>query len=94
MPVAAEALERRRTEVILLNQWFAWSRGENISPQVFGDYQKHLKIHGASQNAGGDVGASGGAIAILDAISEAVPGNYVAAARSATSGWSARSLIN
>jgi hypothetical protein len=64
----------RRAEVPRLNAWLAWSRAEGISPAVFGDYQKHLRIHGASQNAGGDVGAAGGCIAILDAIQEVAPG--------------------
>jgi hypothetical protein len=62
--------ERRRTEVPKLNQWLSWARSEGIRPTLFGDYQRHLRIHGASQNAGGDVGAVGGAIAILDALVE------------------------
>jgi hypothetical protein len=69
----AEAVDRRRAEVPLLNEWLVWSRAEGISPPVFGDYQKHLRIHGASQNAGGDVGAVGGAIAIHDALLEVAP---------------------
>ena len=66
--------DRRRGEVPRLNAWLAWSRAEGINSALFGDYHKHLRIHGASQNAGGAVGAAGGSIAILDAIQEAAPG--------------------
>lgn len=69
-----EMQSRRRAEVPKLNQWLAWARSEGIRPALFGDYQRHLRIHGASQNAGGDVGATGGAIAILDALREIAPG--------------------
>lgn len=72
---AAPAIRnQRRREVPRLNAWLAWSRVEGIDTILFGDYQKHLRIHGASQNAGGAVGAAGGAIAILDAIQEVAPG--------------------
>lgn len=72
---AAPAIrDQRRREVPRLNAWLAWSRVEGIDTVLFGDYQKHLRIHGASQNAGGAVGAAGGAIAILDAIQEVAPG--------------------
>ena len=63
----------RIAEVPRLNAWLAWSLSEGISPEAFGSYQKHLSIHGASQNAGGAVGAAGAAIAILDAIREVAP---------------------
>jgi hypothetical protein len=66
--------DQRRIEVPRLNAWLAWSRAEGINPALFGDYQKHLRIHGASQNAGGAVGAAGGSIAVLDAIQEVAPG--------------------
>lgn len=69
-----EAQIIRRIEVAHLNAWLSWSRSEGISPSLFGQYQQHLRIHGASQNAGGDVGAAGGAIAILDALLEISPG--------------------
>jgi hypothetical protein len=71
---SSEAQVRRRSDVPRLNAWLAWSRAEGISLALFGDYQKHLRIHGASQNAGGDVGAVGGAIAICDALLEVSPG--------------------
>lgn len=68
-----EILARRVAEVPRLNEWLAWARSEGIRPALFGDYQRHLRIHGASQNAGGDVGAVGGAIAVLDALREIAP---------------------
>ena len=71
---APAVADQRRAEVPRLNAWLAWSRAEGISPARFGDYQKHVRIHGASQNAGGAVGAAGASIAILDAIQETVPG--------------------
>lgn len=71
---APAAAARRRAEVPRMNAWLAWSRAEGIGPALFRDYQKHLRIHGASQNAGGDVGAAGGSIAILDALLEVAPG--------------------
>lgn len=70
---APELRASRLAEVRRLNAWLVWTRSEQISASLFGEYQKHLRIHGASQNAGGDVGAAGGAIAILDAIGEVVP---------------------
>ena len=72
--LGAAVADQRRAEVPRLNAWLAWSRAEGISPARFGDYQKHVRIHGASQNAGGAVGAAGASIAILDAIQETVPG--------------------
>jgi hypothetical protein len=65
--------DRRLAEIPRLNGWLAWSRAEGINLRLFGDYQKYLRIHGASQNAGGDVGAAGGSIAVLDAIQEVAP---------------------
>ncbi|MDR6294610.1 hypothetical protein E9232_007165 [Inquilinus ginsengisoli] len=70
----SEASARRRNEVPHLNAWLAWSREEGINTILFGDYHKHLRIHGASQNAGGDVGAVGGAIAVMDALLEVSDG--------------------
>ena len=70
---SADAREARRREVPRLNGWLAWSRTEGIDVKLFRDYQTHLRIHGASQNAGGDVGAVGGAIAIMDALEEVAP---------------------
>lgn len=66
-------VERRAAEVPTLNAWLRWARTEGIRPGIFGDYQRHLRIHGASQNAGGNVGAVGGAIAIVDALREILP---------------------
>ena len=75
MSFSAQAIsDQRRGEVPRLNAWLAWSRAEGITAALFGDYQKHLRIHGASQNAGGAVGAAGGSIAIFDAIQEIAPG--------------------
>ena len=69
-----EALAKRLAEVPFLNNWLRWCRSEGIRPDIFGDYQRNLRIHGASQNAGGGVGAVGGAIAIVDALKEITNG--------------------
>ena len=69
-----EALIRRVAEVSALNRWLRWCRIEGIRPDMFGDYQRNLRIHGASQNTGGGVGAVGGAIAIVDALKEITGG--------------------
>lgn len=69
----AIAKDARSAEVVRLNDWLDWTRREGIAAARFGEYQKHLSIHGASQNAGGDVGAVGGAIAVVDALLEICP---------------------
>lgn len=40
----------------------------------FWEYQRHLAIHGASQNVGGQTGAVGAAMAVVDGLEELQPG--------------------
>lgn len=61
-------------EVRRLNGWLDWVRGQGIDPAVFPQYHRHLAIHGASQNTGGQVGAYGAAVAFWDALREVAPG--------------------
>jgi hypothetical protein len=45
-----------------------------VAPETFLAYHRNLGIHGASQNAGGAVGAMGAALAFFDALNEISPG--------------------
>lgn len=64
-------------EVQRLNGWLDWVRAEGVDPSIFPVYQRHIGIHGASQNRGGQVGAAGAAIAFHDALEEIGPGRIV-----------------
>ena len=58
------------SEVRRLNGLLQWVRDRGVDPTVFLAYQRHLSIHGASQNFSGAVGAMGAAIAFMDALEE------------------------
>lgn len=64
-------------EVQRLNGWLDWVRAEGVDPSIFPVYQRHIGIHGASQNRGGQVGAAGAAIAFHDALEDIGPGRIV-----------------
>jgi hypothetical protein len=61
-------------EVKHLNAWLDWVRQDGFDPAMFVAYRLGLSIHGATQNLSGAIGATGAAIAFLDAIRQLSPG--------------------
>ncbi|GAA0571912.1 hypothetical protein GCM10009416_08180 [Craurococcus roseus] len=59
---------RLSEEVVRLNAWLRWVRGGGFDPTAFITYQRSLTTHGKTQNLTGAIGATGAAIAFLDAI--------------------------
>jgi hypothetical protein len=56
-----------------LNGLLQWARESGMTWRVFGRYQKHVNIHGASQNVAARIGEIGARIAIMEALTEAAP---------------------
>lgn len=69
-PRARDAL---REELPRLNAWLDWVRRDGFDPAAFIGYQASLGTHGATQNLTGAIGATGAAIAFIDAIRELRP---------------------
>lgn len=55
-------------EVRRLNAWLDWVRRDDFDPAAFITYQAGIKTHGQTQNLTGAIGATGAAIAFVDAI--------------------------
>ena len=71
---------RRRTdrpaivaETRRLNAWLDWVRRDGFDPRSFLLYQAGIKTHGRTQNLTGAIGATGAAIAFVDAIRASDP---------------------
>ena len=64
-------------EVVRLNRWQDWVRQGGFDPALFTAYRESLNIHGVTQNLSGAVGATGAAIAFIDAIRQLSPGAIV-----------------
>ena len=64
-------------EVSRLNAWQDWIRQGGFDPNVFAAYRDNLNIHGGTQNLSGAIGATGAAIAFIDAIRQSRPGAIV-----------------
>lgn len=60
-------------EVRRLNHWLDWVREGGFDPSAFLTYQLGIKTHGQTQNLTGAIGATGAAIAFVDAIREIDP---------------------
>lgn len=58
-------------EVTRLNAWLDWVRADDFDPSAFITYQLSIGIHGKTQNLTGAIGATGAAIAFIDAIRRA-----------------------
>lgn len=67
------AREMLREEVPRMNAWLDWVRRDGFDPAAFIGYQASLGTHGATQNLTGAIGATGAAIAFIDAIREIRP---------------------
>lgn len=61
---------RLSREVRRLNAWLDWVRRDGFDPSAFVTYQRGIAIHGRTQNLTGAIGATGAAIAFIDAIRE------------------------
>ena len=59
---------RLSAEVSRLNSWLDWVREDGFDPTAFITYQRGIGIHGGTQNLTGAIGATGAAIAFIDAI--------------------------
>lgn len=59
---------RLPAEVARLNAWLDWVREGGFDPAAFVTYQRSVGIHGGTQNLTGAIGATGAAIAFIDAI--------------------------
>lgn len=59
---------RLSAEVARLNAWLDWVREGGFDPAAFVTYQRSVGIHGGTQNLTGAIGATGAAIAFIDAI--------------------------
>lgn len=55
-------------EVVRLNAWLDWVREDGFDPAAFVTYQRSIGIHGGTQNLTGAIGATGAAVAFVDAI--------------------------
>jgi hypothetical protein len=60
--------ERLPEEVARLNAWLDWVRRDDFDPAAFITYQRSIALHGRTQNITGAIGATGAAIAFIDAI--------------------------
>lgn len=68
---------RLAQEVRRLNAWLDWVRRDGFDPSAFVTYQRGIGIHGQTQNLTGAIGATGAAIAFIDAIQEIAPTSMV-----------------
>jgi hypothetical protein len=68
---------RLSREVSRLNAWLDWVRRDGFQPSAFVTYQRSIRIHGKTQNLTGAIGATGAAIAFIDAIRELDPSAMV-----------------
>lgn len=59
---------RLREEVPRLNRWLDWVRSDDFDPASFITYQRGLSVHGKTQNLTGAIGATGAAIAFIEAL--------------------------
>lgn len=59
---------RLSAKVSRLNAWLDWVRADGFDPAAFVTYQRSIGIHGGTQNLTGAIGATGAAIAFIDAI--------------------------
>ncbi len=66
-------------EVRWLNGWLDWVRLDGFDPSAFIAYRKSVTTHGNTQNLSGAIGATGAAIAFIDAINEIRTGSIVEA---------------
>ncbi len=55
-------------EIARLNAWLDWVRRDDFDPHSFVTYQTGIKTHGQTQNLTGAIGATGAALAFVDAI--------------------------
>lgn len=71
-PVLSGSPPRDRTrlhgELVRLNRWLDWVREDDFDPAAFITYQRGIGLHGRTQNLTGAVGATGAALAFIDAI--------------------------
>jgi len=60
-------------ETARLNAWLDWVRRDGFDPYSFITYQTGIKTHGQTQNLTGAIGATGAALAFVDAIQTCAP---------------------